>query len=135
MTPERITELLEQHHEGGDDALELLLGCLGNGIDPLRHDGKGRNMVIADLVRYQADHDGLLAEVQRLTDELDRLRDELGDKIEWTIGHIDTDGTYYAGQYTEAGARHHAAMRRQGEHFPAYRRVGNWQRAAVDGTR
>jgi hypothetical protein len=61
--------------------------------------------------------------------EVERLKTELGDKVEWTIGHVDIDGTYYAGEYTEAGARHHAALRRQGEHFPAYRRVGNWQRA------
>jgi len=68
------------------------------------------------------------ARVVELEAELD------GGKVEWTIGCDDPyDGTYYAGEYTEAGARHHAAQRRGGMHFPAFRRVGAWQRAEATG--
>lgn len=59
-------------------------------------------------------------------------RELLGTKVEWTIGCTDIGETHYFGAYTEAEARRHAAMRRQGEHFPAFRRVGNWQRATAD---
>lgn len=72
MTPERLAELLERHHDGQDDVLELLLDCLSNGVNPLEQAGLGRSIWIADIKRYQADHDGLLTEVQRLTDELAR---------------------------------------------------------------
>jgi hypothetical protein len=71
ISPERLADLLDRHEKGADDTLELLLGCLGNGINVLDHRNKGRDNWIADIKRYQADHAGLLTQVQRLTDELD----------------------------------------------------------------
>lgn len=90
ITPERLAELRDRHETGTDDTLQLMLDCLGNGINVLDHRTKGRDNWISDIKRYQADHVGLLAEVDRLTAELERANArhcELTAEIEGHIEH------------------------------------------------
>jgi hypothetical protein len=62
--------------------------------------------------------------------DLAAARAELSDQAQWTIGYLgDGQTPYYAGEYTEAGARHHAALSSDPTAFPAYRRLGNWHNA------
>ena len=64
--------------------------------------------------------------------ERDQLRAELGEELEWGIGHPEHDGTtWYQDGFTRDGAHHHAAQGGDGR-FPAWRRLGNWHNATEE---
>ena len=57
---------------------------------------------------------------------------ELGEELEWGIGHPEHDGTtWYQDGFTRDGAHHHAAQGGDGR-FPAWRRLGNWHNATEE---
>lgn len=113
ITSQRLAELRRHYDNGVDDALEGLLELMATGHDGWLNNPKARATWTQSLKAYQADHVALLAEVERLQDELAGHPEGLYEN--WAVGYTDLFGEQRHVQYgAEEDARDHLATHPRG---------------------